>query len=120
MSQLLDSTDLAEAQTEILGPPPSAAKALDPEAPSRPCQPDLRDRRRLGEEEARRDLFATPTRRADSAQVALELSGLGTLAERIDFYKRHSSAALVGAAAYYPELMSRLNDEFEWHVLLAP
>jgi hypothetical protein len=135
MSQLLRETAVPNGDIAFLDPPPDLQVVEKKAPPSSPDAdhndqrgsgdedggwvPDARDERQAAAEEARRVMHTAPARGARPAEIAIRLSGLETLAERIAFYKRVGIQPLNRAAAAYPALMPLLNGEFEWITLYA-
>jgi hypothetical protein len=125
MSQLLRETAVPDGDTALLDPPvtDSDSDGLDVAVLPRPRLPqedvkqsDAQETREQGDDHEdpwRRD----DDLRAECINIAIQLSALSHIGDRIEIYKWAGISKLSRAAALRPELMPYLNDELEWITL---
>jgi hypothetical protein len=125
MSHLLRETENADARSAVLDPPSEAPGVTEkqpsptlpddyplPDFPPAACEKDDAD------QEEGEDGHRSARLRREYEDVAISLARRDSLEERIAFYKQPGILPkLSRAAALRPDLMPRLNDEFEWITL---
>lgn len=133
MSQLLRESASAGTDSAALASPASSVQVLDrspareplkdlaiPDAPVEDARATRHSPRRLADEPDRKPQSSEHPGaffRHEYEDIAIRLAVLDSLQERISFYRETGIPKLSRAAALRPDLVPRLNDEFEWITL---
>lgn len=127
MSQLLRETAVPEGDTALLDPPliDTETDGLDVAVLPRPrpaegegAQPNNIDNDQQDAVGDGKQLWRPDDDlRAECINIAIRLSELPDIGDRIDVYNRAGVSKLSRAAALAPDLMPLLNNEFEWIAL---